>query len=192
MDAFADMVQRSLVELRKIGAFDETVMKDKSWTSIQFWKIVQVLSARDAILYDELLMDPLFKADPFPVQQMERAGLVTCVYQNGRPYLIKPGRPIFKVAFTEMVNDDRQRLFMEAVTCKQLAEDYTKKLRDFEAELELLNGIEYTSSAIWRTFFGDNIDSRKQWLVKMIARNASRAEEYTEKQIMCKSKLKLK
>ncbi|KAJ3325473.1 mitochondrial escape protein 2 [Boothiomyces sp. JEL0866] len=188
-DAIADMVQRAVVDLRKLGHMEDFKDEKSGWTSIQFWKIAEILAKHPEASYDEVCFHPLFKGDPTALEQMERAGIITRVHQNGRPYTIKAGRPLFALAFTEMTADKRLKSTMGAITSKQLAADYTKKVQEFEKELETLATI--VSGFNGSAWISDPVQSRRQWLLKMITLYSSKAQTYAEKELDYKAQLKL-
>ncbi|KAJ3271571.1 mitochondrial escape protein 2 [Terramyces sp. JEL0728] len=188
-DAIADMVQRAVVDLRKLGHMEDFKDEKTGWTSVQFWKIAEILSKNTEASYDEVCFHPLFKGDPTALEQMERAGIISRVHQNGRPYVVKAGRPLFGLAFSEMTMDKRLRSTMGAITSKQLAADYTKKVHELEAELQTLAGIVagFNGGGGW----ADPVQSRRQWLLKMVNLNSAKAQLYAEKEMDYKAQLKL-
>ncbi|KAJ3304692.1 mitochondrial escape protein 2 [Kappamyces sp. JEL0829] len=137
--AFDDMCHKAVSELRKIG-FPEDAGKS-GWTSIQFFKIAQILSKQEEVSFDDLVVHPIFGSDPNPILLMERAGLLSIVHFHGRPYSVKPNRPIFREAFKEMVADAKLEAYMGILTNKKLNSDCTKKIQDHEQELDVLGRI---------------------------------------------------
>lgn len=180
------MVSRAVAELRKNGMHDES-NATHDWTAIQFWKVAESLCKHEEVSFDDVVIHPLFKYNTHTLLQMERAGLITCVHAHGRPYLIKPGRPIFMAAFREMMQDEKQVALMGAATNKQLCADYTKSIRDFETELVALRDVDTGS----RWGFGSAVGRREAWLLKMIDTYAGKAQEFSDKEIAFKAKLKL-
>jgi hypothetical protein len=158
-----------------------------NWSNIQFWKIVSLLSKQEKVSFDDLSVHALFDTDPTPILEMERAGLITCIQENGRPYMIKPGRPLFKLAFIKMAEDKKLVSYMGLLTSKKLYKDYTKKLTTLEDELEKLTSVSRSSY-----LFDSNIDKRKVFLVEAIGIYSKKVQEYWDKTLLHKKDLKLK
>ncbi|KAI8901312.1 RNA12 protein-domain-containing protein [Globomyces pollinis-pini] len=190
-DAFDDMVHHAVSSLRKIGRLSDFDHADSSWTPIQFWKVVELLSEKPEVSFDELCIHPIFGGNPVPLHHMERAGIITCSQKHDRPYLIRPGRPLYKAAFELMAGDEKQQWYMRALTAKQLHADYTKKVRALEEELTELTNIQYqTGNGLG--FSRDNITTRREFVVKMIGYYGDRAKSYMETELKYKGLLKLK
>lgn len=179
------MIHRAIAQLRKIGLLDD--LKAADWTPIQFWKIVSLLSKHTEVSFDDLVVHPLFKSDPRPLLQMERAGLITCIHSNGRPFSIRPGRPLFYKAFQEMVSDVKLNAFMNLVTAKQLYKDYSAKLKELEVELQILN--DTGDRGGWIVASG--VDSRRKWLNGAIGLYSKKVQGYFDDQVRLKKQLKL-
>ncbi|KAJ3282971.1 mitochondrial escape protein 2 [Rhizoclosmatium sp. JEL0117] len=146
--AFNDIVVRGETEIRKVGLFEDATPgllanakeEKKSWNAVQMWKIVQLLTKYDEVSYDDLRFHPLFKGDEAPIQAIERAGLISVVLKEGRPYIIKPGRPVYRTAFTRLQSDKKYAAIMGLKTVKVLMNDELAKVKDYEAELATLTG----------------------------------------------------
>lgn len=127
-------------EIRKLGLGEDVVdQKSMQWSPVQFWKVVQILSKYDEVSYDKLRFHAIFKGDEGPIQAMERSGLLTLMYDNGRPYYIRPSRPVYRAAFTEMLADERLSAIMGILTTKQLMGDEEDNIRKVTAEMNNLN-----------------------------------------------------
>lgn len=146
-----------------------------------------MLSKQETISFDDLSVHALFDTDPTAILEMERAGLITCIQENGRPYMIKPGRPLYKLAFIKMVEDKKLVSYMSLLTSKKLFKDYTKKLMVMEDELEKLASVSRSSY-----LFDSNIDKRKAFLVEAIGIYSKKVQEYWDRTLLHKNELKLK
>jgi hypothetical protein len=180
------MVLRAVAETRKLSHLDGTTEKTP-WTKIQFWKLVKLFSNSDQIQIDELLADPLFNTDPTSILEMEKVGLITMVLQNGRPYFLKPGRPLFKLAFESMASDQKLDNYMNLQISKKLLFDTTKKIQEYEQELDILNRLHSSG------YFGiSGITNRRDFLEGMLKADAYKARLYNDQVLEFKKKLKLK
>ncbi|KAJ1340912.1 hypothetical protein BSLG_004385 [Batrachochytrium salamandrivorans] len=152
-DAFEDMLHRSVTELRKIGLNAESDKSQHEWTDVQFWKVVQMLSKFGEVPFDNLVMHAIFKGDPLPLMQMERDGLITLTHSYDRPYIVRPGKPIYRTAFTLMTKDDKLVSTMGIMTAKQLISDEEKRIRIMEEEMRALGELLQTSSTNRSSFW---------------------------------------
>jgi hypothetical protein len=184
------MCHKAVAELRKIGFRDDSTKPE--WSTIQFFKVAQLLSKKSEIQFDELVTHPIFVNDPSPVLMMERAGLLSIIHSYGRPYLIKPNRPIFREAFKEMCSDSKLESFMGILTNKKLAADCTKKIQDYEQELEVINRILFEKGSQWGDIFDSNpLSIRRNFLTTQIGIQNQKAMDYEVKGDLCKKAVKL-
>ena len=65
----------------------------------------------------------LFKGDEAALQALERTGLIILMQDQGRAYKIKPGRPVFRVAFQTMLNDTKLVATMGILTSKTMTSE---------------------------------------------------------------------
>ena len=129
--------------------------------------------------------------DPKPIQNMERAGLISIVHQNERPFLVRPSRPIFSLAFKEMVKDTKLTAYMGILTCKKLIADCTKKILDYESELASLQREPSGGKNSEWWFLSDPIQSRISFLIKQIGIYSRNVEDLDDKSEVHKKQLKL-
>ncbi|KAJ3234871.1 mitochondrial escape protein 2 [Chytriomyces hyalinus] len=145
--SFNDMVVRSETEIRKSGLFEDVgaavsgkAVAPTEWTTVQMWKIVQLLNKYEEISYDGLRFHPLFKGDEAPIQAIERAGLISVGHKDGRPYTIKPGRPLYRTAFKRLESDPKYAAIMGLKTVKTVAANELAGLTALENELNMITG----------------------------------------------------
>ncbi|KAJ3264817.1 mitochondrial escape protein 2 [Chytriomyces hyalinus] len=145
--SFNDMVVRSETEIRKAGLFEDigAVISRRSeapmeWSTVQMWKIVQLLSKFEEISYDDLRFHALFKGDEAPIQAIERAGLISVGHKDGRPFTIKAGRPLYRTAFKRLESDPKYAAIMGLKTTKTIATNELANLSALENELNLITG----------------------------------------------------
>ncbi|KAJ8325077.1 mitochondrial escape protein 2 [Batrachochytrium dendrobatidis] len=193
-DAFDDILHRSVTELRKIGLNEEADKSKHEWNDVQFWKIVQMLSKFDEVPFDHLVMHPIFKGDTQALSQMERNGLITLIHSHGRPYTIRPGKPIYRSAFTLMTQDTRLVSTMGILTAKQLISDEEKKVRVMEEEmcqLGLLQAHDGISTASFWTGGSNHIQSRMDYLASKLGDSAKKISNWNNEEARYRKELKL-
>ncbi|KAJ3147035.1 mitochondrial escape protein 2 [Geranomyces variabilis] len=163
-DAYGEIVVRAINEVRKLGLGEDAIAgagpatsslssssstsasasgggAKYAWTPVQFWKIVQLLTANDEVSYDGTRFSALFKGDEGPLQSMERAGLISITYDAGRAYSLRASRPVYRTAFAEMLADERLNATMGILTTKQVIAEEEAALKATVAEMKTLTDL---------------------------------------------------
>jgi hypothetical protein len=185
------MLKQAMAEVRKIGFGDH---EHNAWSDIQFWKIVQLLGTKDEVSFDSVVVNSLFGSNPHPLIQLERAGLISLMYENGRPYSIRSSRPLYSTTFKEMLADDKLVTFMELQTSKHFYQTYQKKVMEFEQELDVLSRIGGMDVDAFKVGVFDKstpLDSRSRWVTKMIDYYSQKAQANMEQAQKCEQLLRL-
>ncbi|KAF9116865.1 mitochondrial escape protein 2 [Mortierella sp. AM989] len=182
-DAVSDILSRAVIEVRK-NAFDfeSADKKSQGWTPIQFWTIMKQLATEDAASYDELKIHPLFKNDDTPLSALEQAELITIIHKNGRPFSVKPGKPIYQSVFKEIVADESFAAVMDLETNIFLDKEEMAKIAKWESELKDLSKLLHNDGS-W--FFGGGripkeVDTRVKWLMKKLAESHVKIEKHEQ------------
>ncbi|KAF9975836.1 mitochondrial escape protein 2 [Actinomortierella ambigua] len=182
-EATHDILGRAVIEVRKAAFdYDNTEGKTAHWTAIQFWAIMQQLAFADSANYDELKIHPLFKNDESPFGHMEEAELISIVHKNGRPFLVKPGKPIYRAAFRELLSDSGFAAVMSLDTMTFLEKVEQANVNKYEAELKELSSLLHQDGS-W--IFGGGrvpkeIDTRVKWLMKKLAASHDKIAGYEQ------------
>ncbi|KAF9294546.1 mitochondrial escape protein 2 [Mortierella antarctica] len=183
-DAVYDILSRAVIEIRK-NAFDlDRNDKDKTvgWTPIQFWAVMKELATHDSVNFDELKIHPLFKNDEAPFSAMEQAELVTISHRNGRPFVVRPGKPIYRAAFQEILSDEGFAAVMDLESSTFLEKEEMVKVAKWEGELRELSNLLHTDGT-W--IFGGGrtpkeVETRVKWLMKKLAESHGKIERYEQ------------
>ncbi|KAF9426941.1 mitochondrial escape protein 2 [Podila epigama] len=189
-DAVHDILSRAVVEVRK-SAFDlerSDKEKDVGWTPIQFWAVMKQLAKQDAVQFDELKIHPLFKNDEAPFSAMEKAELISIGHKNGRPFVVRPGKPIYRAAFQEILSDSGFAAVMDLESSTFLEKDEMAKVAKWEGELRELSNLLHTDGT-W--MFGGGrtpkeVDARVKWLMKKLAESHAKIETYEQEGLAAK------
>ncbi|KAI8606130.1 RNA12 protein-domain-containing protein [Dissophora ornata] len=182
-DAVNDILGRAVVEVRKNAFdFDSSDRKSLGWTPIQFWAIMKQLAVKDIASYDELKIHPLFKGGESPFGAMEQAELISIGYKNGRPFVVRPGKPIYRAAFQEILSDPGFAAVMDLESSSFLDKQEMANIAKWEGELRELSNLLHQDGS-W--FFGGGripkeIDIRVKWLVKKLAESHAKIAKYDE------------
>ena len=104
-DAVEDIIRQGVSELRK-RAFGDDADDARSlpWSREQAWAVLRALASRDTVPYHETLVNAPFKGEEGPLRSMEHAELIAVDTQDGRPSVIRPGRPLYNYVFQRLVN----------------------------------------------------------------------------------------
>jgi len=150
--AVAEIIKSSANEILKLYFLTDS--SKRKWTTEQAWLIVKLLTTQDSLKYNEVLLHTLFKTGEEPLQSLEQAEMITIVTSEGRPYAIKPGKPVYRAAF-KLLQDDRAlkaKMDMDIATALMKAE--TANVAKYEEELSLLGQLpskpaELTGRIVW-------------------------------------------
>ncbi|KAG0247597.1 mitochondrial escape protein 2 [Mortierella polycephala] len=188
-DATHDILGRAVVEVRK-GAFDfdSTDGRTLSWTPIQFWTVLKQLAQTENANFAELKIHPLFKNDESPFGAMEQAELITIVHKNGRPFALRPGKPVYHAAFREILKDIGFSAVMDLESATYLEKEEMVKVAKWEAELKELSNLLHKDGS-W--IFGGGrvpkeVDTRVKWLLKKLAESHAKVEKYEQEAVNAK------
>ncbi|KAF9557696.1 hypothetical protein CPC08DRAFT_640029 [Agrocybe pediades] len=138
-EAVNDIINRGAAELRK-NAFGEDADDAKSlpWTRYQAWKVLKLLAKSPEVGYYDVLVDFPFKGDENALRGMEHAELITILTKDGRPSTIRPGKPVFRWVFEQVVNDKTFQATQELTYNEKQIADTEAKIQTYEQELALL------------------------------------------------------
>lgn len=110
----------------------------RKWTPQQAWLLIKQLAANETLRYNELLLNDLFKDGEPVLQALEQAELIAITSKNGRPYSIKPGRPVYQAAFEYLTDDEVLKARLDMAILSQLIGMENKNVEKFETELRTL------------------------------------------------------
>ncbi|CAO3616601.1 unnamed protein product [Cunninghamella echinulata] len=175
-DAFNEIVQRNVIEVRKYG-FGELVDDedyDLDWSVIQFWEIVKLLAEAKTLNYDEMKWGDFFDGKDKPIRAMEHADLINILHYDGRPNSIRPAKPIYYTVFKRLTEDTVFAASMEIETFTFLKKEATEKLTKIQDEILSL-------SQIYNGKPPREIDHRVRYLLSKVKSLQSNIEEYEKK-----------
>jgi hypothetical protein len=137
IDALNDIIGQSASEILKLYFLGgSSAIK---WTQEQAWTLVKTLSTTPQISYNAILLDPLFALDETPLHELAQAELISISSSpEGRPAVIKPGRPVFSAAFALLAGDKVFNAKMELGRLTFLQGEEKKIIEKAEEELARL------------------------------------------------------
>jgi hypothetical protein len=135
--AAREIIDQSASEILKM--FLLKTNEERDWTTLQAWTVIRSLAENDSLRFNELLMSDSFKTDgEKAIAALEQAELVSVQSYNGRPFSVKPGKPVYQSAFQRLVNDNVLRAKMDLVLLNNAISNQTKTIEKLEQELHLL------------------------------------------------------
>ncbi|KAI0048209.1 exonuclease [Auriscalpium vulgare] len=147
-EAVEDIINRGMSELRK-NAFGDDVDDAKAlpWTREQAWAVLKALAHSNEVPYHDLLVNYPFKGDEAALRSMEKSELVTIGTLNGRPSVIRPGKPVYRYVFERLVKDPIFQATQDLAYNTKLVEAAEATIRACEQELTTLSAMPETSSS---------------------------------------------
>lgn len=114
----------------------------RKWSPQQAWLLIERLAQTETLRYNELLLSDVYvDGGEQTLQAMEQAELISITSLNGRPYAVKPGKPVYHAAFKYLTKDNVLRSRLDLAILKQQIGIENKNLDKFETELRLLSDL---------------------------------------------------
>ncbi|CZT19828.1 related to Mitochondrial escape protein 2 [Ramularia collo-cygni] len=175
--AVGEIVDQSASEIIKMFLLLGSESRD--WNSAQAWLLVRDLAENGTMRYNELLLRDTFKSGgDKALAALEQAELIAVQSLNGRPYSVKPGRPVYHAAFQRLVQDNVLRAKMELQILGDAIALENKAIDKYEQELHLLSELPKQPRELYE---------RVQWLCAKIAGGQSRIVSYEKESSAMKS-----
>ncbi|OSX64663.1 hypothetical protein POSPLADRAFT_1044153 [Postia placenta MAD-698-R-SB12] len=149
-EAVEDIITRGVGEIRK-NAFGDDLedAKNLPWSREQAWALMQKLSTKSEISYNEVLLDFPFKNDEASLRHMEHAELIAIGTENGRSSSIKPGKPIYKYVFERLVQDHIFRATQDIAFNEKVIAASESTVKACEQELLALKDVDAGTADWW-------------------------------------------
>jgi len=177
--AVSEIVSQSAAEILKMYLFNSEEAKDgkRRWLQVQAWLLIKQLAASESasLRYNELILSDTFKSSATAgpdavIQALEQAELISVVVSsNGRPYSIKPGKPVYYAAFQKLVEDRVLQSRFDLAIAAELIKIETASIDKYESELKLLGDLPSQPK---------EIVGRVRWLLNKIAGSQANVEKY--------------
>lgn len=115
----------------------------KRWRPEEAWALIRALaSTQDSgggIRYNEFVVQE--GVEETALRALEQAELISITNTNGRPSVIKPGRPVFTAAFRQLVGDKVLAARMDLVALEAGVKKESKDIEKCEGELSVLGAL---------------------------------------------------
>ncbi|KAK6503009.1 mitochondrial escape protein 2 [Arthrobotrys musiformis] len=174
--AVSEIVKTSANEILKLYFLGDP--SKRSYTKEQAWALIRMFgengTGKDQLRYNEVLLHGLFsKNGEEALQALEQAEFITIVSADGRPWAIKPGKPVYRAAFKKLQNDQVLQAKLDIDVATELTKTETANVAKYEAELTTLAQLPSKPSEIY---------GRVSWLLKKLQASQVKIEQY-EKEI---------
>ena len=137
-EAVREIIEQSASEVLKMYILDID-RATRKWTPEQAWLLIKSLADTNFLRYNEVLLSDTYKSGgESTLQALEQAELITIVSSNGRPYSIKPGKPVYQAAFKLLTQDHVLKARLDLAILSELTKIETQSIDKYEAELNLL------------------------------------------------------
>jgi hypothetical protein len=137
-----EIIDQSASEILKMyifGAEDEG--GNRHWNAEQAWFLIKELAQKESLKYNEVLIDDILKTGGESVlRALEQAELISIVSgANGRPSIIKPGKPVYHPAFKRLTEDKVLKSRLDLAILTHLTKIENATIDKCENELLLLS-----------------------------------------------------
>lgn len=166
--AVKEIIDQSASEILKM--FLLSGAEDRQWSSQQAWTLVKLLAETDTVRYNEVTMAAPFAGNSDrALAALEQAELISVQSSNGRPYCVKPGRPVYQPAFKRLVEDRVLAAKMDLALLADAISGENSTIDKSEQELRLLGELPKQPG---------EVSARIQWLLAKIQGGQHRIEGY--------------
>ncbi|KAI8943444.1 mitochondrial escape protein 2 [Plenodomus lindquistii] len=140
--AVREIIDQSASEILKMyifGAEDEG--SNRQWNAEQAWLLIKTLAQKETLRYNEVLLDDILKTGGESVlRALEQAELISIESgPNGRPSMIKPGKPVYLSAFKRLTEDKVLKSRLDLAILTNLSKIENATIDKCENELLLLS-----------------------------------------------------
>lgn len=132
LKALEKMVEQSSEQITQIFLSD----KIDGIKSAQAWELIELLSEKEHINFQDIVFKPLFKSAPeLGILELENNGLITVSRDRGVLKRIFPAKPLYKAAFHYLVNDAQLSTVLKTRYLLKVIAFETGRIKKWEEEL---------------------------------------------------------
>lgn len=148
-NAVREIISQSASEILKMFLLLPS-SEAKDWTPSQAWTLVRRLAHTDALRYNEVLLTDAYKTSSgdAALAALEQAELISVQSFNGRPYSIKPGKPVYASAFRRLVEDKVLAAKLDFAVLGEEIKGANLAIEKYEQELHLLAELPKPAGAV--------------------------------------------
>ncbi|KAF3918964.1 hypothetical protein ABW20_dc0108200 [Dactylellina cionopaga] len=172
--AVSEIVKSSANEILKLYFLGDPAKR--LYSREQAWALIKMFGQQkeDQLRYNEVLLHGVFtKGGEEALQALEQAELISIVSSDGRPWAIKPGKPVYRAAFKKLQGDKVLEAKLDIDVATELIKTENANVAKYENELTLLGQLPSRPS---------EVSGRISWLLKKLQTSQSKIETY-EKEV---------
>lgn len=165
--ATKEIIEQAASEILKL--FLTTGSEDsRKCSPQQAWYLIKQLAGAESLRYNEVLLTDVYKSGgETALTALEQSELITIQSQSGRPYAIKPGRPVYYSSFKRLVEDTVLTSKWDLAVMAESIKVETQTIEKCEQELHLLGELPKQPA---------ELSARIQWLLNKIATSQAKVE----------------
>ena len=141
-----EIVGESATDVVKMFLVPKAAEEEKKYSTQQVWHLVKSLAETPSLRYNQVLLSPAFASSMTPsaangeaaLAALANAELISLQYHQGRPQLIRAGKPLDQAAFAVLVRDRVLKARMDLSTLSEMSKVETKNIAAVEQELSVL------------------------------------------------------
>ncbi|KAK2733201.1 mitochondrial escape protein 2 [Myotisia sp. PD_48] len=141
------IINQSAAEILKIFIIDVATGGGRLWTPEQAWYLIKELASdspadNHTVSYSDVALSDLFKKDgEASINALEQAELISVTSKNGRPSIIRPGKPVLTAAFKKLVEDQVLSSRLDLRILSHLIAMENSSIDKVENELQILGSL---------------------------------------------------
>jgi len=166
--ATREIVEQAASDVQKIllGGTEDS----RSWSPQQAWLLVKQLAKHDSLRYNEVLLSDAYKNNgDSALAALEQAELITIQSSGGRPYSIRPGRPVYFSAFRRLTHDAVLASKLDMIVLAEAIKNETATIDKCEQELHLIGELPKQPA---------ELAGRVQWLLSKVQTSQLKVEGF--------------
>lgn len=140
-EALDKMVEQASEHITQIFLSD----KVDALKSAQAWELIELLSDKPKVSFEEIVFKPLFKAAPeLGITELENNGLLGVSRDRGVIKEIQPAKPLFRAAFQYLLKNPELSTILKTRYLLRVVAFETGRIKKWEEELRPLGKVEET------------------------------------------------
>ncbi|PLB38627.1 putative RNA12 protein [Aspergillus candidus] len=176
------IITQSATEIQKLFLLNDSTTRP--WTPAHAWYLIRTLSQSKThtLRYTQVLLSDLFSSTngEATLRALEQAELITITTKNGCPETIRPGRPVYRAVFRQLMANESLRGRMELSILGVLTARETARIAECEEELGVLGAL---PKQPWE------VGGRVKWLLGRVYEAQRRVEGFERESSVLKKLL---
>ncbi|KAK3387428.1 RNA12 protein-domain-containing protein [Podospora didyma] len=146
--AVSEIIEQSASEILRMFLLTNkrALDADKKWSTEQAWFLIKEIAEKGSLRYNEVLLSNTFASSTTAgatnaesaIESLAEAELITVKSEHGRPTIIRAGKPVYRAAFSRLLQDAVVKSRMNLALLTELAKIEAKNIDKAETELSVL------------------------------------------------------